>query len=137
MIPLGNNSSPTSRPHPSLFVSLYLPAFLFLSPSSLLVYLSLSLSLSAYPLLSLLVLFSLLRLHQQLPRLLAKFEQVRSPLFGEATLHLLARSVLEWSAKPSQHPPACITASVQLMNTTEGMCQCPSPAFLFDKFHSQ
>ena len=79
----------------------------------------------------------LLRLHQQLPRLLAKFEQVRSPLFGEATLHLLARSVLEWLAKPSQHPPACITASMQLMNTTEGMCQCPSPAFLFDKFHSQ
>lgn len=79
----------------------------------------------------------LLRLHQQLPRLLAKFEQVRSPLFGEATLHLLARSVLELLAKPSQHPPACITASMQLMNTTEGMCQCPSPAFLFDKFHSQ
>lgn len=44
-------------------------------------------------------------------------------------LHLLVRLVLEWSAKPSQHPTACITASVQLMNRTEGMCQCPSPPF--------
>lgn len=47
-----------------------------------------------------------LQLHQQLPRLLAKFEHVRSPLFGEATLHLLTRSVLEWLAKPCQHPPS-------------------------------
>lgn len=28
---------------------------------------------------------------------------------------------------PADIPPACITASVQLMNTTEGMCQCPFP----------
>lgn len=107
----------------SLFVSLYLPT-LPLPP--------LSLSFVSFyhcPLLFLQL--------QQLPRLLAKFEQVRSPLFGNATLHLLVRSVLEWSAKPSQHPPACITASVQLMNTTEGMCRHPSSAFLFDKFHSQ
>lgn len=99
--------------HPTVFVSLYLPSSLLL-PSSFF-------PPAAYPSLFLRpVLF--LRLHQQLPRLLAKFERVRSPLFGEATLHLLTRSVLEWSAKPSQHLPACITASVQLMNMTEGMC---------------
>lgn len=121
MIPLGSNSSPTSHPSP-VCLSLSSSPSLPLSPSGL-VFL-----LSAYPSLRpLLLLF--LRLHRQIPRILAKFARVRSPLFGEATLHLLVRLVLEWSAKPSQHPTACITASVQLMNTTEGMCQCPSPAF--------
>lgn len=70
-----------------------------------------------------------LLLHRQLPRRLAKLERLR---------------YICWRAQcssgrpsPANIPPACITASVQLMNTTEGMCQCPSPAFLFDKFHSQ
>lgn len=68
-----------------------------------------------------------LRLHQQLPRLVAKFERIRSPLFGKAKLHLLTRSVLEWSAKLSQHLPACIAASVQLMNTKECAHTRPLP----------
>lgn len=106
----------------SLFVSLYLPPFLSLY------------RLSFY--LCLLLFFLQL---QQLPGLLAKFEQVRSPLFANATLHLLARWVLERSAKPSPtshsvHRSECAANEHDWRNV-------PAPVlclfFLFDKFRSQ
>lgn len=61
------------------------------------------------------------------------FRHVRSLLFAAAPQHPSARSAPERSARPRQHLPACITASVQLMNTAAGM-RHPSPCFLFFLF---
>lgn len=49
-------------------------------------------------------------------------------------LHLLARLVLEWLAKPGRLPTACITASVQLMNKTVGMFQHVPLPFCLSSF---
>lgn len=79
----------------SVCLSLSSSPSLPLSPSGLIFLLS------AYPsLCPHLLLF--LRLHQQIPRLLAKSERVRSPLFGEATLHTLSAWVVG-QAQPTSH----------------------------------
>lgn len=113
MIPLGNNSSPTS--YPSLCLSLFIshpfsPSTVFLSIFVCSFFSSSSNnSPDSWPSLS-----------------------KSDPLCLQMLRYICWRAECS-SGRPSpaQHPTACIAASVQLMNTTEGMCRHPSSAFFF------